>query len=63
MSGEEAGTTGRLSVNINAESAQILRIVMADRDWTATEAVRVALGLLSYMEVARRMMDKEETSE
>jgi len=59
VSDEEAAEHQRLSVNINAHCAETLRQVMADRDWSATEAVRVAIGLLGYMEVARRMVDEE----
>lgn len=51
----------RLSVNISTHSAAILRQVKKDRGWSTTEAIRVAIGLLGYMEVARRMVaeDKE----
>jgi len=44
----------RLSVNINPESADILRRVTADRGITTTEAVRRAIGLLDFFEEARR---------
>jgi len=44
----------RLSVNINKESADILRRVTAERGITTTEATRRAIGLLGYFEAARR---------
>ncbi len=44
----------RLSVNINPESADILRRVAADRGITTTEAVRRAIGLLGFFEEARK---------
>lgn len=44
----------RLSVNINPESAAILRRVAEDRSISATEAVRRAIGLLGFFEEARR---------
>jgi hypothetical protein len=44
----------RLSVNINDESAQILREVTQDRGITTTEAVRRAIALLGFFEAARR---------
>jgi hypothetical protein len=40
----------RLSVNINSESAEILRRVTAERGITTTEAVRRAIGLLGFFE-------------
>jgi hypothetical protein len=39
-----------LSVNINDESAAVLRSVMAARGISATEAVRRAIGLLDLVE-------------
>lgn len=42
----------RLSVNINPESAEILRQVTADRGITTTEAIRRAIGLLGFFEAA-----------
>lgn len=44
----------RLSVNINDESAKILREVAAERGITTTEAVRRAIALLGFFEDARR---------
>jgi hypothetical protein len=44
----------RLSVNINEESAQILREVTQDRGITTTEAIRRAIALLGFFEQARR---------
>ena len=44
----------RLSVNINSESAEILRAVKKDRQITTTEAIRRAIGLLAFFEEARR---------
>lgn len=44
----------RLSVNINPESAAILRTVTADRGISTTEAIRRAIGLLGFFEEARR---------
>jgi len=43
----------RLSVNINAESAAILRKAAEARGITATEAVRRAIGLLGFFEEAK----------
>lgn len=40
----------RLSVNINDESAAILRKVTRDREINTTEAVRRAIGLLGFVE-------------
>ncbi len=48
----------RLSVNINNESAEILRQVTADRGITTTEAVRRAIGLLGFFEAARKSNSK-----
>ena len=42
----------RLSVNITAESAEILRMVKAERGINTTEAVRRAIGLLGMFERA-----------
>ncbi len=44
----------RLSVNINPESAEILRTVAQERGISTTEAIRRAIGLLGYFEEARR---------
>lgn len=44
----------RLSVNINPESAEILRQVTADRHITTTEAIRRAIGLLGFFEAAQK---------
>jgi len=44
----------RLSVNINSESAEILRTVTSERQITATEAIRRAIGLLGFFEAARK---------
>jgi hypothetical protein len=44
----------RLSVNINPESANILRQVTAERGITNTEAIRRAIALLGFFEEARR---------
>jgi hypothetical protein len=44
----------RLEVNINDESAEILRRVMAEKGISATEATRQAIGLLGFMEEQRR---------
>jgi len=44
----------RLSVNINEESAEILRRVSAERGITITEAIRRAVGLLGFFEDARK---------
>lgn len=43
----------RLSVLINDESAAVLRRVKDQRGWSATECVRVAIGLLDRLEAAR----------
>lgn len=43
----------RLSVNINNESADILRAVTKDRGISTTEAIRRAIGLLGFFEAAR----------
>ena len=40
----------RLSVNINDETADILRQVMAERGISATEALRWAIGYLGLAE-------------
>lgn len=40
----------RVSVNINDETAAIIRLVMAERGISATEATRLAIGLLSFVE-------------
>jgi hypothetical protein len=48
----------RLSVNINPESAEILRRVKTDRGISTTEAIRRAIGLLSFFEEARRLHKK-----
>ena len=46
-----AGSTyQRLSVNLNEESAEILRRVTKDRGISTTEAVRRAIGLLDFFE-------------
>jgi hypothetical protein len=45
----------RLSVNINSESADILRHVTAERKINTTEAIRRAIGLLGFFEEARRL--------
>ncbi len=44
----------RLSVNINSESADILRAVTKDRGISTTEAIRRAIGLLGFFEAARQ---------
>jgi hypothetical protein len=44
----------RLAVNINEESADILRTVTKERGITTTEAIRRAIGLLGFFEEARR---------
>jgi hypothetical protein len=44
----------RLSININTQSAEILRTIAAEREISATEAVRRAIGLLGFTEEARR---------
>ncbi len=43
----------RLSVNINEESAAVLRRVTEHRGISTTEAIRRAIGLLSFFEDAR----------
>ncbi len=48
----------RLSVNINAESADVLRRVTAERGITTTEAVRRAIGLLGFFEEAMKSGSK-----
>jgi hypothetical protein len=48
----------RLSVNINPESAEILRRVTTDRGITTTEAIRRAIGLLGFFEAARKEESK-----
>ncbi len=48
----------RLSVNINAESAEVLRRVTAERGITTTEAVRRAIGLLGFFEETLRSGSK-----
>lgn len=53
----------RLSVNINDESAQILRDVKDARGVTTTEAVRRAIGLLAFFETARRNNTKVWTED
>ena len=45
----------RLSVNINSESAEILRRVTHNREISTTEAIRRAIGLLGFFEEARRL--------
>lgn len=52
----------RLSVNINPETAAILRQVREECGWTTTECVRVAIGLLGYHESARRLEEKVNDS-
>ncbi|GAA4986386.1 hypothetical protein GCM10025792_37850 [Pseudonocardia tropica] len=47
-------THQRLSVNINEESAEILRSVTRERGITTTEAIRRAIALLGFFEAARR---------
>jgi len=47
-----AGSYQRLSVNLNEESAAILRRVTRDRGISTTEAVRRAIGLLDFFERA-----------
>jgi hypothetical protein len=44
----------RLSVNINSESADVLRRVTNDRKITTTEAIRRAIGFLEFFEDARK---------
>lgn len=44
----------RLSVNINPESAEILRRVTRERGLSTTEAIRRAIGLLGFFEEAKR---------
>jgi hypothetical protein len=44
----------RLSVNINPESAEILRQVTTERGITTTEAIRRAIALLGFFEEARK---------
>lgn len=48
----------RLSVNINSESAEILRRVREDRGISTTEAIRRAIGLLGFFEEARLLNKK-----
>lgn len=45
--------SSRLSVNINDESAEVLRRVTQSRGITTTEAIRRAIGLLAFFEEAR----------
>lgn len=42
----------RLSVNINTESADVLRWVTSRRGITATEAIRRAIALLNHFEAS-----------
>jgi hypothetical protein len=44
----------RLSVNLNEESAEVLRSVTRSRGITTTEAIRRAIGLLAFFEDANR---------
>jgi limonene-1,2-epoxide hydrolase len=44
----------RLSVNINNETADVLRRYTAEHHVSTTEAVRRAIGLLNYFEDARK---------
>jgi Ribbon-helix-helix protein, copG family len=44
----------RLSVNLNSESAEILRRVTRARQISTTEAIRRAIGLLGFFEQARQ---------
>ncbi len=53
----------RLSVNINSESAEILRNVTKDRGISTTEAIRRAIGLLGFFEEARRSKTKVYTED
>lgn len=53
----------RLSVNINSESAEILRTVTRDRGISTTEAIRRAIGLLGFFEEARRSKVKVYTED
>ena len=53
----------RLSVNINRESAEILRTVTKDRGISTTEAIRRAIGLLGFFEEARRSKTKVYTED
>ena len=53
----------RLSVNINDESAEILRTVTKDRGISTTEAIRRAIGLLGFFEEARRSKMKVYTED
>jgi hypothetical protein len=53
----------RLSVNINAESAEILRQVTAERQISTTEAIRRAIGLLGFFEEARKDRTKVYTED
>ena len=53
----------RLSVNINSESAEILRTVTKDRGISTTEAIRRAIGLLGFFEEARRSKTKVYTED
>jgi hypothetical protein len=55
----------RLPVNINSESANILRTVTREREISTTEAIRRAIGLLGFFEEARRNRAKiyNETSD
>jgi Ribbon-helix-helix protein, copG family len=48
----------RLSVNINDESAEIIRRVKRERGINTTEAIRRAIGLLGFFEEARKSDSK-----
>lgn len=43
-------TAARVSVNISDETAALIRLVMAERGVSATEATRLAIGLLGFVE-------------
>lgn len=48
----------RLSVNLNEESANILRASMKANGRSATETIRRAIGLLGFFEAARARGDE-----